>query len=61
MMIFWFLVNNFYEGSELSLLTVSDKKRDEIVKISGRIHENDVVETSFSKKLFCNYAVSYII
>ncbi len=33
----------FYEGSELSLLTVSDKKRDEIVKISGRIDGNGFI------------------
>ncbi len=33
----------FYEGSELSLLTVNDKKRDEIVKISGRIDGNGFI------------------
>ncbi len=33
----------FYEGSELSLLTVNDKKRDEIVKISGRINGNGFI------------------
>ncbi len=33
----------FYEGSSLSLLTVNDKKRDEIVKISGRIDGNGFI------------------
>ncbi len=33
----------FYEGSELSLLTLNNKKRDEIVKISGRIDGNGFI------------------
>ncbi len=33
----------FYEGSSLSLLTVNDKKRNEIVKISGRIDGNGFI------------------
>ncbi len=42
----------FYEGSELSLLTVNDKKRDEIVKISGRIDGNGFIYVDGEGNIF---------
>ena len=42
----------FYEGSELSLLTVNNKKRDEIVKISGRIDGNGFIYVDGEGNIF---------